>query len=152
MSVCAHLLFAWEGMVVTWHIGHDGLFIGTQRTNDICPGKEGAGTEREKEVERKGENKKHRVKDCIDTKANRAQFYRNDTRYEEVSRKSHWLIFRRLEWRHTHAFIIRLHFLHATGGKTHATVGGAWAPRGGAYHCKESERQTVRRVGNHDSQ
>lgn len=49
---------------------------------------------REREQRRKGggeeeREKKDSVKDCIDTKANRAQFYRNDTRHEEVSRKSH---------------------------------------------------------------
>lgn len=45
--------------------------------------------QREKRRWRGRERKKHRVKDCIDTKANGAQFYRNDTRHEEVSRKSH---------------------------------------------------------------
>lgn len=36
-----------------------------------------------------GREKKHRVKDCIDTKTNGAQFYRNDTRHEEVFSKSY---------------------------------------------------------------
>lgn len=41
-----HLLLAWEGVVVTWHISHDGLLIGPQGANDVCAGnrKEGEKT------------------------------------------------------------------------------------------------------------
>lgn len=77
-----------------------------------------------------GREKKHRVKDCIDTKT----YGHSSTEMIQGMKRSSgslidavnvWVFFRRLKWRHTHAFIIRINFLHATGGKTHATVEGA---------------------------
>ena len=41
----SHLLLAWERVVVTRHISHDGLLIWPQGANDICPGNRGRGGE-----------------------------------------------------------------------------------------------------------
>lgn len=44
----SHLLLAWERVVVTRHISHDGLLIWPQGANDICPGNRGRGERTEK--------------------------------------------------------------------------------------------------------
>lgn len=48
-----HLLLAWEGVVVTRHISHDGLLIRPQGANDVW-----------REQRRRTEERKRRVKDC----------------------------------------------------------------------------------------
>lgn len=55
-----HLLLAWERVVVTRHISHDGLLIGPQGANDVCPGDRGGGKTGDRE-EREMHNKSKRV-------------------------------------------------------------------------------------------
>jgi hypothetical protein len=40
-------------VVVTRHIGHDGLLVRPQGVNDVCPGNGAEGAERAREEERK---------------------------------------------------------------------------------------------------
>lgn len=53
----SHLLLAWERVVVTRHIGHDGLLIWPQGANDICPGNRGRGGEERTERRRRRRKK-----------------------------------------------------------------------------------------------
>lgn len=55
----SHLLFAWESVVVTRHIGHDSLLIGPQRAKDICTREE-----RQEQRERGESVRQKGVKGC----------------------------------------------------------------------------------------
>lgn len=62
-------------MVVTRHISHDGLLIGPQGANDVCPGHKGR---KRGEEERRGE-KKASVKKCRDTSSQQGESSQEET-------------------------------------------------------------------------
>lgn len=68
----SHLLLAWERVVVTRHISHDGLLVWPQGANDICPVNRGRG--------QRGENA--RVKECRDKRASRRRNHKRRQQWD----------------------------------------------------------------------